>query len=206
MHSLPARPYRMRTLTYVSVAAYYMIPFWLKSVLLIFSPSWWMMQLMQVMMSSSLSAYDMSSQATEPWRKIFLTFSECVTGAGREAIVDHILQLLADRELAAADLRGQTYHGPGAMAGKNKGAASHIQEVFPKAIYTHCAAHALNLCVVKCCCIAETQNTMDTADSICRFFSNSPKRHLNLERWIHQTLEDEHRHKLKSMCKTRWVE
>ena len=47
---------------------------------------------------------------------------------------------------------------------------------------------------------------MDTADSICRFFSNSPKRQLAFETWIEQKLEGERRSKLKSICKTRWVE
>ena len=85
-------------------------------------------------------------------------------------------------------------------------AAARIQEIFPKAVYTHCAAYALNLCVMKCCSIAEIRNMMDTADSICRFFSNFPKRQLAFERWIGQKLEGERRSKLKSICKTRWVE
>ena len=135
-----------------------------------------------------------------------LVFSECVTGLSRETIVDHILQLLADWQLSATHLHGQTYDEEGVMARKNKGAASHIQKVFPKDKYTHCAAHSLNLCVVKCCSIAEIRNTMDTANSICCFFSNSPKKQLTLERWIHQTLEGKHHCKLKSMYRTRWVE
>lgn len=92
------------------------------------------------------------------------------------------------------------------MAGKSRGAAARIQEAFPKAMYTHCAAHALNLCVVKCCSVAEMRNMMDTAESICRFFSNYPKKQLALERWISETSEGERRTKLKSICKTRWVE
>lgn len=136
----------------------------------------------------------------------FLAFSECVTGLSGKAIADRILQLLSNRQLSGSYLFGQTYDGAGAMAGKNKGAAARIQEIFPKAIYTHCAAHALNLCVMKCCSIAEVRNAMDTADSICRFFSNSPKRQLAFERWIEQKLEGERRSKLKSICKTRWVE
>ena len=91
------------------------------------------------------------------------------------------------------------------MAGST-GAAVCIQEAFPKAMYTHCAAHTLNPCVVKCCSVAEIRNMMDTAESICRFFSNSPKRQLALERWINETSEGERRTKLKSICKTRWVE
>ena len=47
---------------------------------------------------------------------------------------------------------------------------------------------------------------MDVADSICRFFGNSPKRQLCLEEWIAKELEGEKRRKIKSVCKTRWVE
>ncbi len=92
------------------------------------------------------------------------------------------------------------------MAGKKKGAAACITQLYPKAPYTHCAAHVLNLCVVKCCCIPDIQNTMDSGDSICRFFANSPKRQLALEKSVNQVLEGERRRKLQSLCKTRWVE
>ena len=92
------------------------------------------------------------------------------------------------------------------MAGKRRGAAARITGQYPKALYTHCAAHALNLCVVKCCSVPEIRNTMDVADSICRFFGNSPKRQLCLEGWVAQVLEGERRKKIKSVCKTRWVE
>ena len=92
------------------------------------------------------------------------------------------------------------------MAGKNKGAATRILELYPKALYTHCAAHVLNLCIVKCCSIPDIRNTMDIADSISRFFAYSPKRQLCLEKSIHDVSEGEHRKRLNSVCKTRWVE
>ena len=47
---------------------------------------------------------------------------------------------------------------------------------------------------------------MDFADSVYRFFANSPKRQLCLEKWVEQVLEGERRRKIKSVCKTRWVE
>lgn len=47
---------------------------------------------------------------------------------------------------------------------------------------------------------------MDTAESVCRFFFNSPKRQLALENKISELLQGERRTKLKSICKTRWVE
>ena len=40
----------------------------------------------------------------------------------------------------------------------------HTAESYPKAVYTHCAAHVLNLCVVKCCNIPEVRNAMDIGD------------------------------------------
>ena len=46
-----------------------------------------------------------------------------------------------------------------------------------------------------------------SSDKTSRYFSNSTKRHLSLEKWIHGTLlEEGKRKKLKKMCRTRWVE
>ncbi len=136
----------------------------------------------------------------------FLAFHECQSGVTGEAIADDILSKLAEWQLQLHLLCGQAYDGAGAMAGKSKGAASRILSKYPKALYTHCAAHRLNLCVMKCCSIMEVSNMMQTADTISRFFSNSPKRQLALEEWIDNVLPDENRKKLKELCRTRWVE
>ena len=79
------------------------------------------------------------------------------------------------------------------MAGRVKGAASRITAKYPKAIYTHCASHRLNLCVVKCCSISEVNNVMQVADKIARCFSNSPKRQATLDIWIQDILQGEKR-------------
>ena len=92
----------------------------------------------------------------EPQEK-FLGFQECISGTTGEASADNILSKLTDRKLEAELLRGQAYDGAGAMAGRVKGAASCITAKYPKAIYTHCASHRLNLCVVKCCSISEVK-------------------------------------------------
>ena len=47
---------------------------------------------------------------------------------------------------------------------------------------------------------------MQTADTVSRFFSNSPKRQLAIERWIAELFPEEKRRKMKEMCRTRWVE
>ena len=136
----------------------------------------------------------------------FLAFHECQSGVSGEAIANDILAKLVEWQLQPQLLRGQAYDGAGAMAGKSKGVASRISSKHSKALYTHCASHRLNLCVTKCCTIREVSNMMQTADTISRFFSNSPKRQLALEEWIDSVLPEEKRKKLKEMCRTRWVE
>jgi len=113
----------------------------------------------------------------------------------------------SDWQLSASQLCGQMYDGAGSMAGKRKGVAARISEQYPKTLYTHCSSPVLNLCIVICCSIPDIRNTMDMAERVHRFFNNSPKRQLALERWITNVLPDtEKRRKLKSICKTRWVE
>lgn len=137
----------------------------------------------------------------------FLAFSGCLSGVSGEDIARDILAKLVEWQLQPHLLRGQAYDGAGAMAGKSKGAAARIMVQHPKAVYTHCAAHRLNLCIMKCCSVREITNMMQTADAISRFFSFSPKRQLSLEKWIDSTMpSEEKRRKLKELCRTRWVE
>ena len=74
------------------------------------------------------------------------------------------------------------------------------------AVYMHCAAHRLNHRVVKSCNFREVSNMMQIADSVSRFFGNSPKWQLAIECWIESIFADKKRKKLKAMCRTRWVE
>ena len=139
-------------------------------------------------------------------REVFMEFHKCVAGVTGEAIADDILLKLKKWQLQLEFLRGQAYDGAGAMAGKSKGAAACITAKQPKALYTHCASHRLNLCVVKCCSIREISNMMQSADKVSQFFSNSPKRQLALEKWIDDLFTHERRKKVKEMCRTSWIE
>ena len=136
----------------------------------------------------------------------FVAFHECMSGVTGSAIAQDILSKLSELQLQTQFLCGQAYDGAGAMAGKSKGASAVILSKYPKALYTHCASHRLNLCVVNSCSIQEVSNMMQTADKISRFFSNSPKRQLHLESWIDSTIPGEQRKKLKELCRTRWVQ
>lgn len=76
----------------------------------------------------------------------FLGFHLCDEGVTGEALAKSILEKLVEWQLDPQLLRGQAYDGGGAMAGKSKGVAAQIIRQYPKALYTHCAAHRLNLC------------------------------------------------------------
>ena len=124
----------------------------------------------------------------------FLGYHECRSGVTGEAIASYILAQLSKWQLQPKFLRGQAYDGAGAMAGKARGAAAIISSEYPKALYTHCAARRLNLCIVKCCSIREV-NMIQTADVVARFFNNSPKRQVLLETWIDNIFQEERRKK-----------
>ena len=76
----------------------------------------------------------------------------------------------------------------GATSGTVRGAAARTSAKFPKALYVHCAAYRLNLCIMKCCKNREVSNMMETVSSVAHFFNNSPKRQLALEKWITEVL------------------
>ena len=81
-------------------------------------------------------------------REEFGEFVHCDTGTG-SALSEKILFTLDELKLDARMMRGQGYDGAENMAGKNKGTAALIQEQYPLAVYTHCASHVLNLCIME---------------------------------------------------------
>ena len=79
-----------------------------------------------------------------------------------EALSKKFLEAVSKYGLDSNYLRGQGYDGAGNMAGKCRGAAACIQRTYPKAVYVHCAAHSLNLCVVAACNVQSVKNMMGT--------------------------------------------
>ena len=98
------------------------------------------------------------------------------------------------------------------------GLAARVTQEFPKAVYTWCSSHKLNLCVVKSCDITEVRNMLDKATEVAISFSYSPQRQRAFEEQIEiyykenqqDTVEDKdekrkRKKKLKMLCKARWV-
>ncbi len=92
------------------------------------------------------------------------------------------------------------------MAGSVRGTAALIQRNYPMAVYIHCASHCLNLAVVKSLSVTSVRNMMGIVGRIYQFFAAHPKR----QRALEQAISDRHptsaSHKLKDMCRTRWVQ
>ena len=109
--------------------------------------------------------------ASKSIREEFVDFILCDTGTSGSAIAGKILTALEGYGLDVSYLRGQAYDGAGNMSGKHRGTAATIQTTCPKAVYVHCAAHSLNLCVVAACNIQLVKNMMGTMVEICLFFS-----------------------------------
>ena len=99
-------------------------------------------------------------------------------------------------------IRGQGYDGAANICGKQRCSATRISQQFPLALYVHCSAHVLNLCIVKACDIQVVRNVLGTMIEIGLFFNYSAKRQVLLEKHIGLCMP-ESKKKLVDLCRTR---
>ena len=92
------------------------------------------------------------------------------------------------------------------MAGVVNGAAAIITAQHPLAMYLHCASHCLNLTVVKSFEVKSIRNMMGIVGRVYQFFAAYPKRQDALEKAIADCQPSSRVHKLKDMCRTRWIQ
>ena len=135
----------------------------------------------------------------------FLCFVEVhdVSGAGLATV---ILETLNQHGLRLNYLRGQGYDGCSAMSGQFSGCQAEIKKLWPKALYTHCSNHVLNLAVNHSCELPVIRNTLGVIQEVCNFFSSSAQRVTVIQETITETLPDAKASRLKPLCATRWVE
>lgn len=91
------------------------------------------------------------------------------------------------------------------MSGKYKGVQAIVREKYPKAIYVHCAAHTLNLAVLKASNIQPIRNCLGIIEKLYDFF-NTPKRNNVLLNCIENSNELPNAKTLKRLCTTRWIQ
>ena len=77
---------------------------------------------------------------------------------------------------------------------------------YPLALYLHCTSHCLNLAVVSSLQVTSVRNTMGVVGKVYQFFAAHPRRQQALEKAISDTQPASSVHKLKDLCRTRWVQ
>ena len=121
-----------------------------------------------------------------------------------------IKDILIRCSLSIAQCRGQAFDGASSMSGIRNGVQALVKEEANQALYVHCLAHSLNLCVQevskKCDLV---RNVMELIHELVQLIKFSPKRlalfdHLRKEVAI-QTGGDVLAPSLRTMCPTRWT-
>ena len=121
-------------------------------------------------------------------------------------IADAIIISLENLGLSLSNLRGQGYDGASTMSGTKAGVQARILEKQPKALYTHCAGHSLNLAIVSSCSVPPIRNCIDEIKSLVLWIKRSPKREGLLKAIVAQNTHVSSRALLLNICITRWVE
>lgn len=139
-------------------------------------------------------------------REEFVGFYECEDGVTGQAIATLILKAIQELGLSMDFYKGQCSDGAGNMSGPCNGAAAIVRRQYPKAIYTHCMAHRLNLSVVSPCKMHNVRNMFDTVGQVTRSLKYSPKKEPLLVQKVTDVCLESCRHNLLDVCKTCWIQ
>ena len=94
------------------------------------------------------------------------------------------------------------------MSGARAGVQARICEKQPKAIYTHCAGHSLNLAIGNSCLVPAIRNCIDRAKGVTLWVKKSAKRDVFIKAIVTKGISSQSssRTPLFNVCITRWVE
>ena len=107
--------------------------------------------------------------------------------------------------LSLAKVRGQCYDGASAMSGTKSGVAKRIRDLEPRAVFTHCYGHSLNLAAGDTIKSSQLmRDALDTTHEITKLIKYSPRRD-----GIFQELKESHATNstpgIRVLCPTRWT-
>ena len=106
--------------------------------------------------------------------------------------------------LSINDCRGQCYDGAAVMQGCRKGVAVQILQEEPRALYTHCYGHSLNLaCQDVIRSIKPLKNALDVVFELSKLLKFSSKRNVQYK-CIHAEVAPE-QPGFRTLCPTRWT-
>uniref|UniRef100_A0A7N0UUV2 DUF4371 domain-containing protein n=1 Tax=Kalanchoe fedtschenkoi TaxID=63787 RepID=A0A7N0UUV2_KALFE len=150
----------------------------------------------QEQMSMMLRFVDISSSSIVI-EELFLGFINVNDTTG-QGIFDIFLQELKLLDLEVDNVRGQGYDNGSNMKGRNQGVQKKLLDVNPRAFYTPCGSHSLNLmlCVMVNTC-SKARDFFGAIQRIYTIFANSTKRSQILKDNVKELT-------LKSLSYTRW--
>ncbi|KAL6538588.1 hypothetical protein OROGR_012576 [Orobanche gracilis] len=134
--------------------------------------------------------------------EFFLGFLKVIETTG-DALFLELKDVIGNLELNFSDIRGQGYDNGSNMKGQNKGVSSRVLREYPRAFYSPCGCHSLNLAL---CDMAMSSNLAKSffglVQRIYKLFSGSTKRWEVLKSY----LKDQNGKglTLKSWSNTRW--
>ncbi|CAH9128174.1 unnamed protein product [Cuscuta epithymum] len=142
--------------------------------------------------------------STSPIRveEFFITFVKVVETTG-EALFHELKRLLETHELDFNNVRGQGYDNGSNMKGDNKGVQGRVLREYPRAFYTPCGCHSLNLalCDMAMSC-PQAKTFFGVVQRIYKLFSGSTKRWEVFKTYVKD--RDGNGLTLKSWSDTRW--
>jgi len=127
-----------------------------------------------------------------------------MTKSTAQSLSDEILKIVSENKLDINKCVAQCYDGASVMSGCFTGVQTRIQSIVPQAIYIHCYAHRLNLCLVHTLnSVSAISEFFQTVQGIYKFIMNSQNRYeLYVEVQKQKKLEIIH---LERLVETRWA-
>ena len=116
-------------------------------------------------------------------------------------LFDVIKDVLARLNISFNKIRGQCYDGASSMSGAKSGVAKKLLDNEPRAGFTHCYGHALNLAGNDS--IKQCKDVLDTTYEICKLVKKSPRRDCVFEKLKQELASDSPG--LRVLCPTRWT-
>ncbi|KAL4122041.1 hypothetical protein QTP88_014447 [Uroleucon formosanum] len=138
--------------------------------------------------------------------EVFLDFYETETTDG-ETLSMLIKSTFVSHGLKIENIRGQCYDGTASMRGSYKGVQARIREENHLAMYIHCNAHILNLCLIDLAKqVSYVRNVFGTLNTLHNFIGASSKRHAIFEKMysVLNVSTCDGPKTLKSLSDTRW--
>ena len=118
-------------------------------------------------------------------------------------LVSVVKDAMVQMNLPISKLRGQCYDGASVMSGIRSGVAKQIADIEPRAIFTHCYDHTLNLAVADTVKQSKVmRNALETTYEIIKLIKYYPKREAILKK-IKTNLLDAPTVGIRTLCPTR---